>query len=374
MARSRLTRFAACLFVTLAWFGPVAAQPVTPTTLVDGLEQPWSLAFLPDGRMLVTERPGRLRQIVDGRLDPAPIAGVPAVNAAGQGGLFEVLPAPDFADSGWLYLSYAHGDARGNTTRLARARLQGHALVDLEVLFEAQPPRATAVHYGGRMAWLPDGTLLLTLGDGFDYRERAQALDDHLGSIVRLRADGGVPDDNPFVGRSDARPEIFSYGHRNVQGIVVAGSTVYAHEHGPRGGDELNRLLPGRNYGWPITSFGLDYSGAKVTPFADYPGIVAPLLHWTPSIAPAGLAWFEDARYPEWRGSLFVAALAERSLRRLWFAADGSLQQEVLLRELGERLRDVRVGPDGALYLLTDSAQGRLLRLAPPGVSPSDSR
>ncbi len=369
MPRSCMARLAGGLLAVLAFLAPVAAQPVAPTTLVEGLDHPWSLAFLPDGRMLVTERPGRLRQIVDGRLDPAPITGVPAVNAAGQGGLFEVLPAPDFADSGGLYLSYAHGDARGNTTRLARARLQGGALVDLEVLFEAQPPRATAVHYGGRMAWLPGGTLLLALGDGFDYRERAQALDDHLGSIVRLRADGGVPDDNPFVGRPDARPEIFSYGHRNVQGIVVAGNTAYAHEHGPRGGDELNRLLPGRNYGWPITSLGLDYSGAKVTPFADYPGIVAPLLHWTPSIAPAGLAWYDDARHPAWQGSLFVAALAERSLRRLWFAADGSLQQEVLLRDLDERLRDVRVGPDGALYLLTDSAKGRLLRLAPPGVS-----
>jgi len=353
--------FAAALLVWAS--AVVAAAP--PTTVVEGLERPWSLAFLPDGRMLVTEQPGRLRIIEGGVLRAAPVTGLPAVHAEGQGGLLEVLPAPDFADSAWLYLSYAHRGDGGSTTRLARGRLVDGALRDLEVLFSALPERATSVHYGGRMAWLPDGSLLLTLGDGFDYRERAQALDDHLGSIVRLNADGSVPADNPFVGRPDARPEIYSVGHRNVQGIVVVDGAVYAHEHGPRGGDEFNRILPGGNYGWPLASFGVDYSGARVTPFVEHPGTEAPLLHWTPSIAPAGLAWHDGARFPAWQGSFFVAALAERSLRRIRLHEDGRIEQETLLADLGERLREVRVGPDGALYLLTDSPQGRLLRLVP---------
>lgn len=355
----------------LAVSGAATAALPAPTTLIEGLTHPWSLAFLPDGRMLISERTGQLRIVEKGVLRPAPVAGVPEVNFAGQGGLLDVLPAPDFADSGWLYLSYAHAGPGGNTTRLARGRWVNDALADLEVLFSAAPERATAVHYGGRMAWLADGSLLLTLGDGFDYRERAQSLDDHLGSIVRLNADGSVPTDNPFVGRADARPEIYSYGHRNVQGLVViadaaGGERVYAHEHGPRGGDELNLILPGSNYGWPLTTFGIDYSGARVSPFSAFPDIQPPLLHWTPSIAPAGMAWYDDARYPAWHGSFFVTALAERSLRRVRLHADGRIEQEILLAELGERMRDVRVGPDGALYLLTDGAQGRLLRLAPP--------
>jgi glucose/arabinose dehydrogenase len=349
----------------------VAGTPPTLSTLVEGLEYPWSLAFLPDGRILVSERPGRLRVIADGRLLAEPVSGLPPVLYAGQGGLFDVLPAPDFASSGWLYLSYAHAGEHGNTTRLARGRLVGGTLLDVEVLFSALPERATAVHFGGRMAWLADGSLLLGLGDGFDYRERAQALDDHLGSIVRLRADGGVPADNPFATSDDALPEIYSYGHRNVQGMVVVADAagderVYAHEHGPRGGDELNLILPGANYGWPLATSGLDYSGARISPFDHRPDTEQALLQWTPSIAPAGMAWYDDARHPIWQGSLFVAALAERSLRRVRLHADGRIEQERIALDLDERLRDVRVGPDGALYLLTDSAEGRLLRLVPP--------
>jgi len=344
----------------------------TPTVLASGLSYPWSLAFLPDGRMLITERSGQLRVLKDGALLAEPVRGLPKVHYQGQGGLFEVLPAPDFATSQIIYLSYAAGTARASTTRVARAKLVDHALQDVEVVFSAVPERATSVHYGGRMAWLADGSLLIALGDGFDYRERAQSLADHLGSIVRIRADGGVPADNPFAGRAGARAEIYSYGHRNVQGLVVinvAGEEqIYAHEHGPRGGDELNRILPGRNYGWPLATFGLDYSGATISPYTALDGFENPLLHWMPSIAPSGLAYVDDG---ESGGRFLVGALAERRLREVRLAADGTPAQRILLADLDQRLREVRVGPDGALYLLTDSADGQLLRLTLPASTPN---
>ncbi len=347
-----------------------AQSPSNPQTLASGLDHPWSLAFLPDGRILISERAGRLRIFADGKLRAEPVAGLPEVHAQSQAGLFDLLPAKDFASSSWLYFSYAHGTAKASTTRVARAKLVDNQLTDLEVLFTAAAMRDTSAHYGGRLGWMADGTLLLTLGDGFDSRERAQALDDHFGKIIRINADGSVPKDNPFVGQADARPEIYSYGHRNVQGLAVitaadGSEQVYAHEHGPRGGDELNRILPGKNYGWPLATFGIDYSGAQISPFTELENTQASLLHWTPSIAPGGLAYYNDARFPAWAGSFFVAALAERSLRQVRLKADGSNQQIKLLDELGERLRDVRVGPDGALYLLTDSDNGRLLRFAP---------
>ncbi len=342
-----------------------------PQTLASGLDHPWSLAFLPDGRILISERPGHLRMVENGELRAEPVAGLPPVHVRGQAGLFDLLPAKDFASSHWLYFSYAHGNAKSSTTRVARAKLIDNALTDLQVLFTAKAMRDTSAHYGGRLGWLADGSLLLTLGDGFDSRERAQALDDHFGKIIRINADGSVPKDNPFVGQADAQPEIYSYGHRNVQGLVVitaadGSEQIYAHEHGPRGGDELNRILPGKNYGWPLATFGIDYSGAQISPFSELDNTQAPLLHWTPSIAPGGLAYYNDIRFPAWQGSFFVAALAERSLRQVRLNADGSNQQTKLLDELGERLRDVRVGPDGALYLLTDSDNGRLLRVSPP--------
>lgn len=336
-------------------------------TVAEGLDHPWSLAFLPDGRLLVTERAGRLRIIADGELLPEPVAGVPEAYVASQGGLFEVLPAPDFASSRLIYLSLAHGDAEANATRLVRGRLENHRLVDLAVLFTASPIKDTPVHYGGRMVWLPDGTLVLGLGDGFDYREQAQRLDSHTGTLVRLNPDGSVPADNPFINREDALPEIWSYGHRNVQGLVhdARRGVLWQHEHGPRGGDELNRIEPGHNYGWPVVSHGVDYSGARVTPYTEMTGMEAPLLHWTPSIAPAGMALHDGELFPDWRGDLFVAALAERSVRRIVLRDGRPVDQEILFTELGERIRDVRSGPDGALYLLTDSADGRVLRVSP---------
>lgn len=338
-------------------------------TVAEDLNYPWSVAFLPDGAVLVAEKPGALRVIRDGVLDERPVDGMPDVYYAGQGGLFDVLPDPNFETTRRLYLSYAHGTKSENATRVIRATFDGSALSDAEVVFTATPSKNTPHHYGGRMAFLADGTLLLTIGDGFNFRESAQRLDSHLGKLIRIAADGSVPSDNPFVGASGALPEIWSYGHRNAQGIVVVAETgdVYSHEHGPRGGDELNRIVPGRNYGWPVATLGIDYSGARISPFTRYSGTEAPLVDWTPSIAPAGLAFYDALLFPQWRGNLFVAALAEKSLRRLDLDDGRVVDQEILLADLGERLRDVRVGPDGALYVLTDSASGRLLRLAPVG-------
>ena len=313
--------------------------------------------------MLVTERGGGLRRVRPGSGVVADIAGVPAVYERSQGGLFDVMLDRDFERSGTLFLSYAHGTPDANVLRVARARLVDDALTDVTVLFDTAPTKDTPVHYGGRMVQLPDDSLLVTTGDGFDYREQAQRLDNTFGKTVRIRDDGTVPDDNPFVDRDGARPEIWTYGHRNPQGLVVDGRTglVYLHEHGPRGGDELNVLEPGLNYGWPVTTFGLDYSGAKISPFTERPGMRQPLVHWTPSIAPAGMAWYGGAVFPEWQGDLFVAALVEKSVRRIELRDGRVTSQEVLFEDLGERIRDVRAGPDGRLYLLTDSEQGRVL-------------
>lgn len=364
------------LTILAGWLGMALAQ-AAPTyrieTVADGLDHPWSMAFLPDGRLLVTERVGRLRLIepgADGRLQlrSEPVAGVPPVLSRGQSGLFEVLPDPDFARNQRIMLSYAHGQPQANHLRVASARLEGAALKELKPVFTSQPAKTETQHFGGRMAWLPDGTLVLGMGDGNLERTDAQRLHTHLGKFMRIGADGSVPADNPFVGRSGARPEIWSVGHRNPQGVVVVNGVVYAHEHGARGGDELNRLRPGANYGWPAVTGGIDYTYARVTPFRSLPGMEPPLLQWTPSIAPAGMAWYDGALFPAWRGSLMVAALKERSVRRvpLTDAARGpSGDQELLFQELGERIRDVRAGPDGALWLLTDSPQGRVLRVVP---------
>ncbi len=356
---------------------PALAADYQIETAADGLEWPWSLAFLPDGRILVTERTGALRVIDNGVLLDEPVAGVPPVYANSQGGLFEALPHPDFETNGLVYLSYAHGTSDANTTRVSRARLVDGALVDLEVLFNAEPTRDTPVHYGGRMTWLPDGTLAVGLGDGFDFREDAQRPANHLGSIVRLGADGSVPVDNPVIDADDARPETWSYGHRNIQGLAwdAERGVLWQHEHGPRGGDEINVIVAGGNYGWPAATHGIDYSGAAISPYRSRPGMIEPLLVWTPSIAPAGLAVYRGAAFPDWDGDLLITALASRELRRVELQAvelqdvgrDGLrvVDQHVLLGELGERLRDVRVGPDGSVWVLTDAEDGRLLRIVP---------
>lgn len=363
---SRLIR--ALLVGALLASVPALAQAYRIETFSEGLEHPWSLAFLPDGRILVTERVGRLRIVeADGSLDPDPVAGLPEIFVAAQAGLMEVALDPDYLSNRWLYLSYAHGTTQANNTRLARARLVDDELRDFEVLFTAQPLKAGASHYGGRIAFLADKTLVLTLGDGFDWREEAQNPGNHLGKIVRLNRDGSVPADNPLVGQTGAAAEIYSLGHRNVQGIVfdAEAGRLYSHEHGPRGGDELNLIEAGNNYGWPLATFGIDYTGARVSPYTELPGLTQPLLHWTPSVAPASLTQYRGALFPDWQGDLFAATLAERSVRRVRLHEGMLAGEEILFEELGERIRDVRAGPDGALYLLTDNADGRLLRVVP---------
>jgi glucose/arabinose dehydrogenase len=337
-------------------------------TIASGLEHPWSLAFLPDGSALFTERAGRLRRISEGgQLLEAPISGVPPVYNSGQAGLFEVLPAPGFARNRLVFLSYACGSEPANHLCVAKGRLNGQKLAGVAEIFRSMPAKYGSAHYGGRMAWLADGTLIVTLGDGFDFREQAQKLSSHLGKIVRLNPDGTVPADNPFVGREGVLPEIYSYGHRNVQGLfydTVEGELI-AHEHGPRGGDEINLLEPGNNYGWPVITYGIDYTGAMVTPYTEYKGMEQPLLHWTPSIAPSGMTRYRGNLFPAWQGNLLVGALADRSVHRVELSGRQAKDVEILFEELGERIRDVVTGPEGAVYLLTDSPDGRLLRIVP---------
>lgn len=361
--RLRITTIGVCAMLCAA----AAGAQYDIDTVAEGLDFPWSIAFVPDGSMLVTERSGQLRLIRDGELRDAPVSGVPDVYAAGQGGLFDVVLDPDFKSNRSLYLTYAHGTRRSNATRVAKATFDGSALSGLTVVFTATPLKSTPHHFGGRLVFLPDGTFLLTTGDGFNYREEALKLDNHLGKVVRLNRNGTVPTDNPFVRRAGALPEIWSYGHRNPQAIVrdTDSGTVYLHEHGPRGGDELNVIEPGRNYGWPAITYGIDYSGASISPYTELPGMEQPLVYWVPSIAPAGMAYYDADLFPEWQGDLFVAALAERTIRRLDLENGQVVDQEVLFADLGYRFRDVRVGPDGALYLLTDSGSGKVLRVAP---------
>jgi glucose/arabinose dehydrogenase len=333
-----------------------------------GLDHPWSMAFLPSGSMLVTERVGRLRLIQGGSLEPKPIAGVPPVHTGGQAGLFDIVLHPHFAENSLVYLTYAAGTKAANGTQVARARFDGSALQDLHVIFKASPLKDTDAHYGARMAFLPDGTFALTIGEGFEYREKAQDLTSDLGKIVRLNDDGSVPQDNPFVAQAAVRPEIYTWGHRNEQGLAFdpESGRLYETEHGPRGGDELNIIVARRNYGWPVITYGMDYSGAYVSPYTQRPGLEQPVIYWTPSIAPSGLAMYRGDRFPAWRGDLFVGALAFKHLRRIHLDARGNvIDQEQLLNDLNSRIRDVRSAPDGYLYVCTDEADGRVLRLEP---------
>ncbi|MBI3937062.1 MAG: PQQ-dependent sugar dehydrogenase [Betaproteobacteria bacterium] len=337
-------------------------------TLVERLEHPWSIAWLPDGRMLVTERPGRLRIVSkDFRLDARPLEGAPRVAAVGQGGLFDVVLHPRYADNGWIYLSYAGYSDGGWGTEALRARLDGHRLVETQVLFRMQPKTRTGYHFGGRIVFDRQGYLYLTLGDRGEM-ERAQRLDDHAGSVIRLHDDGRVPTDNPFMGRAGARPEKFTLGNRNMQGAALHPRTgeLWTHEHGPQGGDEINVIRAGRNYGWPVITYGVNYgTGTRIGEGTHKPGMEQPLYHWVPSIAPSGMAFYTGERFPHWRGNLFVGALRDQMLVRLELAGEKVVKEERLIKNAIGRIRDVRMGPDGYLYLLTDHPDGVLARLEP---------
>lgn len=362
------------LLIALGWIATVqaaprsfdsAAGPVEVVVVARGLEHPWSLAFLPDGRMLVTERPGRMRFVArDGTLS-APLAGVPEVHARGQGGLHDVVLAPDFAESRRIYFCYAEPREPDSGTTLAHARLSDSGLEDLRVIFRQQPSWPGRHHFGCRIVFENAGTLYLTLGERNRPRAKAQTLDNHLGKIVRLHADGSVPDDNPFVGRAGAKPEIWSYGHRNAQGAALHPQTgrLWIHEHGPRGGDEINVPEPGGNYGWPVITYGEEYVGGRIGEGTHKAGMEQPIHYWVPSIAPSGMAFYTAERFAAWRGSLFVGSLKFGELVRLQLDGRKVVGEERLLQGLSRRVRDVRLGPDGWLYLLTDESDGGVLRV-----------
>jgi glucose/arabinose dehydrogenase len=337
-------------------------------TLLTGLENPWSVAFLPDGRMLVTERAGRLRLVgQDFRLDPKPISGLPDVVSQGQGGLFDVVLHPEYAQNGWVYWSYNAPGAGGWGTALARGKLQGWRMTEVQVLFSMQPKTRSSQHFGGRIVFDKAGMLYLTLGDRGD-KDRAQQLDDHAGSVIRLHDDGRVPADNPFAKRAGALPEKWTLGNRNMQGAALHPKTgeLWTHEHGPQGGDEVNVMRSGLNYGWPVITYGVNYGfGTRIGEGQTKPGMVQPLHLWMPSIAPSGMAFVSGSRFPQWAGDLLVGALRDQMLVRLVLDGEKVVREERLLKGLVGRIRDVRMGPDGLVYLLTDDADGALLRLEP---------
>lgn len=379
MAAAALASAALCACAAEEASEPAQAAPASlyqVTEIAGGLAHPWDIEFLPGGDMLITERPGRLRLITGGALAPEPIAGLPAVYAGPQGrdsqaGLFDVVAAPDFETSRLVFLSLAAGDDAASSTEVWRARLEDGALVDAQRLFTADPLRDTANHYGARMALEPDGALVLTLGDGFAYREQAQIRDNHLGAVVRFDRDGAIPADNPFASEGWPAGYVLTYGNRNPQGVAwdPMREVMWMHEHGPAGGDELNQVVPGANYGWPVVTDGIDYNGARITPLSDHEahGFEPPRHGWTPSIAPGGLAWYSGALFEDWAGDLFVAALAGKALHHLQLDAEGRVVGEQrLLTERNARIRQVAEGPDGALYVLTDSREdGKVLRLTP---------
>lgn len=370
---------------------PTPSSPVSvkPVPIINGLEHPWGMAWLPDGQILITERPGRLRLVKDGKLDPNPIPGVTPVStisaqqlfATQQGGLLDVAIHPRFAENRWVYFTYSHGTRDANRTRVARAKFDGTQLDQWKVIFEVSQTKPGGQHFGSRLTWLPDETLLISIGDGGNppvelegdlIRKQAQNRASHLGKVIRINDDGSIPSDNPFVSTPGAAPAVWSYGHRNIQGMTYdpVRKRIWATEHGSRGGDELNLVESGKNYGWPIASFSREYtSNRPVAPATSAPNVVDPKQVWTPAIAPSGLAIYTGDRIPQWRGNLFAGGLVDRGIRRIELDAAGNVTAESRIA-IGQRVRDVRQGPDGYLYILTDAAAGQLLRLEPAAASP----
>jgi glucose/arabinose dehydrogenase len=371
-----------------------AATNIRTTSLIEGLEAPWGFAFLPNGDMLITELLGQLRSVKNGKLEARPIGGVPPVATGGQGGLMDVTLHPEYSTNRLLYLSHSHGDESASRTRVVRAELRGRKLRNVTTIFEVSQAKPRIQHNGSRFAWLPDGTLLVTIGDGGNpptmlegqfIREQAQNLDSHLGKIIRIHDDGRIPSDNPFLDRPDAKRELFSYGHRNAQGLVrdpVSGR-IYATEHGSQGGDELNLIRPGANYGWPRTAHAVEYGPERkpITPHQSLPGMEDPLVAWDPGIAPSGLEIYQADRYPGWRGDLFAGGLrvAGRpnpgALFRVDLDADGKVLGQERIDLGAVRVRFVKTGPDGLLYLLTTATEnyrdrgernGKLVRIEAP--------
>ncbi len=346
-------------------------QRVELNEVADGLEHPWSIAFLPDGKLLVTERPGRLN-IVDGDGNKTRVSGTPDVAARGQGGLLEVSLHPDFSSNQYIYLTYSKGGGNDDTaTALARGRLDGDTLHDVEDIFVQNRYSQPGRHYGSKLAWLPDGTLLMSIGDRGAEPPRAQDPEDHAGKLLRLNDDGSVPPDNPFVDDDEVASEIYSMGHRNIQGLIVHPETgdIWATEHGPRGGDELNRVEAGKNYGWPVQTRGQDYRTGEQfgDSVRDHPDMVNPVIDWTPSLAASGLAILTGTHFPAWEGNLLAGGLRSEQIRRVVLRDGEAVHEEELLRGRIGRIRDVRVGPDDNIYIATDSSDGAIYRMSPAG-------
>jgi glucose/arabinose dehydrogenase len=373
------------LWLPLAHCAPVEG-PVKPTAdvpeakgwstevVVRGLEHPWSIVWLPDGSALITERPGRLRILRDGALTREPVDGLPPVLSYGQGGLLDVALHPDFERNQLVYLTLTTGTRDANRTALARGRLRDDRLQDVEIIFANADAKSGGQHFGSRLLWLPDKSLLMSIGDGGNppisfaggnIRDQAQRIETHFGKVLRLTEDGRPHPDNPVIDRKGARPEIYSYGHRNIQGLALdpASGHVWANEHGSRGGDELNLIEPGKNYGWPEVTYSMEYRGPRVSDETSRPGVVDPLINWTPSKAPSGLVLYTGDRYPGWQGNLFSGALVFGEVRRIVLDGTKVVDEEKLT--IGNRVRDVRQGPDGYLYVLIDSGEGSLLRIEP---------
>lgn len=351
------------------FLSPAAAQSITDTVplvteiVTEEIGQPWGLDFLPGGDFLVTEKDGRLMRVAANG-SATPLSGLPRISSIGQGGLLDVLLDPDFERNQKIYLSYAGQGSGGASTEVASAVLDGDRVRDFTVLFAASPKTRGGFHFGCRLAFDKTGKLVAGLGDR-GRMEESQNTQSHTGTLIRINTDGSVPDDNPFVGNEAFLPEILSYGHRNVQGLARHPVTqdLWAHEHGPQGGDEVNLIVPGTNYGWPRITYGIDYDNSIISNRTEAPGMAQPLLHWTPSIAPCGMAFYEGDAIPQWRNSLFVGSLKMRRVHRLTVTDDAITDEEILFEDRGDRIRDVNVGPDGALYLLTDTRPGTLIRV-----------
>lgn len=365
----------AILALTIAASLPASAKTTqTQTTKIEvtdfttGLEQPWGAAFLPDGRMLVSEKAGRLRLVdKDGKVS-APLKGVPPVDDDGQGGLLDVTIDPDFTRNGLIYFSFAEPDSEGQAgTAVARAKLSGDALQELRVIWRQEPKARGGNHFGSRLVFARDGTLFVTMGERYDHRDGAQDLSNHFGKVVRITTDGAAAKDNPFLGKENVKPDIWSYGHRNVQGAALNPETgeLWTHEHGPRGGDEINIARAGRNYGWPVITYGREYWGPRIGEGAAKAGMEQPLHQWTPSIAPSGMLFYTGSAFPQWKGNLFIGSLKFMYLDRVTLDGEKVAAEEKLLEDVEERIRDVEQGPDGCLYVLTDNADGRILKIAP---------
>jgi glucose/arabinose dehydrogenase len=346
---------------------PSGAGPLTVVTVAKGLEHPWSLAFLPDGRMLVTERPGRLRIVAKDGKPGEPLKNVPNVFDEGQGGLLDVVLDPQFAKNRTIYFSFAEEENGKAGTAVAKARLGNDALSDVKVIFRQQPKVKGGNHFGSRLVFGRDGNLFVTLGERFDHAEQAQDISSHMGKVVRITPEGKAPRDNPFAGRKDALPEIWSLGHRNMQGVALNPETgqLWTAEHGPRGGDEINLDEAGKNYGWPKVSYGSHYTGIPIPDSHAEKGFTEPMHYWNPSISPSGMTFYTGNRFPKWKGHLFTGGLNGMVMTHLTMKNGRIVSEERLLKDLGERIRDVRQGPDGYLYLLTDSDDGRILRVEP---------